>query len=118
MCIRDRTKSVISGSFPLQCIIGETWSGSDIDIFCKHLLAHEYIDEYLLSLESVEKVEITREKQYSGYGQVTNYKVNYDGNEVIIELIAVNNYHVVRHLERDFDIDICRVYFDGDKVFS
>lgn len=116
--ILKETKSVIAGSFPLQCILDETWVESDIDIFCKHLIVHEFIDEYLLSLESSKKVRIIRDSQYSGYHSITNYKINHNGNEIIIELITTNHYDVVRHLENDIDMDVCRVYFDGENVFS
>lgn len=116
--ILAENKSIISGSFPLQCIINEEWPTSDIDIFCKHQLAHECIEKYILSLESSNKIEVTNDKQYSGYHLVTNYKINNNGYEIIIELIVVNEYYVVNHLERDIDIDICRVYFDGNNIFS
>ncbi len=49
--ILAETNSVIACSFPLQCIIGETWTDSNINIFCKHFLAYEYIGEYILSLD-------------------------------------------------------------------
>jgi hypothetical protein len=30
----QRTKTVMAGSFPLQCILGERYEGSDIDLYC------------------------------------------------------------------------------------
>ena len=99
--ILEKTRSVIAGSFPLQCIVNEIWPDSDIDIFCKHLIAYEFIEEYLLSIGS-EKIET--DKQYSGYGQVTNYEINHNDNKIIIELIVINNYLVICHLEQEIDI--------------
>ncbi len=32
--ILTKTESVMAGSFPLQCILGEYYDKSDIDIFC------------------------------------------------------------------------------------
>ncbi len=116
--ILAKTTSVIAGSYPLQCILNEVWSGSDINIFCKHLLAYEDIEEYLLSLESIEKVEAIERDEYPGYRKFSNFRVNYAGNRINIELIVVDNYLVIQHLERDIDIDICRVYFDGCTILS
>jgi hypothetical protein len=116
--ILTETKSVIAGSYPLQCIVGETWEDSDIDIYCKHRIAHEFIEEYLLSLEFVEKLEIDIPKIYSRYVKITNYKIKHDGNEIILDLITTTVYNVVNHMELNLDIDVCKAYFDGDVMFS
>ena len=106
------TKSVIAGSFPLQCIIDETWPDSDINIYCKHRIAYEYIEERLLSLELLEKVEITKDERYSGYDLTSFYGINYGNSYIIIKLMCINSYYVVKQLEIDFDMNLSRAYFD------
>lgn len=112
------TKSVIAGSFPLQCIVGETWLDSNIDIFCKHLIASEILEEYIESIPRTEYIEIISKQWFFGNSRIINYMINHNDNKIIISIITINYYDVVTYLGLSFDINVCCSYFDGDMVFS
>lgn len=49
--ILKSTRSVISGSFILQCLMNERWKGSDVDIFCPEILVGKKTNHHQNYLE-------------------------------------------------------------------
>lgn len=99
------TKSVIAGSLTLQCYLDEYYSNSDLDIFTQQAL-HTFIFP-------LEKAITTprRESEYDPDWWVTTIK------SVQVIYISPTTFDSIYDFIKTFDIDICKIVFDGRKFY-
>jgi hypothetical protein len=101
--------TVIAGSFPLSVILGETWY-SDIDIFTSD---EDFKLEYMTNPEACSQNIL----KSSAYNDMTGIR------KVVKGTIGTNNYRIdivyvddVQDAINSFDLDFCKVWYDGDKI--
>jgi hypothetical protein len=135
--ILERTGSVISGSFIIQCILSEHWDDSDIDIYVpikNNVLTKTPSGNDVTEIERFLFEEMKYEfKDYDHYGVdlnsdeieinfVRNYKVEL-GNYKTIQIIQVNMNNNVDKLNDfilesfDFDIFKNKIYINNKDIF-
>lgn len=115
------TKSVIAGSFPLQCLLGEEYENSDIDIFCmgqkeswderngrdKREICLTKIDRYLYGTYGMSGTPST----YMIDGIIRNkyYKIS---DKLVFNVVQVNK-NPFDFVKETFDFSFCQTIFDG-----
>lgn len=133
--ILDDTKAVISGSFIIQCILGEYWEDSDIDIYFPTINNKKYLTNYNNPYYELEKFLYETVKFDAGesHPAISRYKLdlsngklnieyvrNYETtNNIQVQVIQVqveNDYNKMNEFINDtFDFDICKnVYYIND----
>ena len=136
--ILDTTKAVISGSFIIQCILGEHWEGSDIDIYFPTINNKKYLTDchnpyYELEkfLYETVKFDMKRsERAISRYKRdqsndklsieyVRNYETETNSIQIIQAKIENNHNKMKEFIYDTFDFDICRnvYYIDSGKIY-
>ena len=130
--VMDETKSVISGSFIIQCILGEYWNGSDIDIFSPlaRKLKHKtfgklekffYTDCKFECVEAhlIAKYQFGEDKAIIKYVDEYAYdKDDYNDNVLqVIKLDIKEDFNMIcKFINNNTDFDICKnsYYIDND----
>jgi hypothetical protein len=132
--ILDDTKAVISGSFIIQCILGEYWEDSDIDIYFPTINNNKYNIHSTYYYYDLEKFlyETVKFKMTGSYPAMSRYKYDQSNGKLEIEYVrnyetATNSVQVIQaKIENDydkmtkfiyntFDFDICKnVYYIND----
>lgn len=136
-----QNQCILSGSFPLQCILGEEWEKYDIDIFTSNINTKPYryyfrSKEYTYDLEAIEyylykdlwePMKNTNEeppmhlRAHNFFPNYTNvfYVNTYHLVKIDIQLIVVdkNKYKDIKDYINQFDIDVCKMMFDGKKFY-
>lgn len=123
MSILMKTGSVIAGSFPLQCLLGERYDKSDIDIFCKGYNNKECsdimnergrvypsicdVDRYIFDTYGTKG--IPSEYLIEGILRSKMYTVN-DKLRFNVIQVAFNPMNFVKNT---FDFTFCQTVFDG-----
>jgi hypothetical protein len=129
------TDARITGSFALQVILGETFSDSDLDIFCHqrdHVKLHE---SHILSKNYTWIAPPKKETDNEDESSDDDSKGNYEAQEGVSEpsladIVKVQSYSyqgkkvqfviikdsvpIMDHIDK-FDISFCKVSFDGKK---
>lgn len=134
--ILDTTKAVISGSFIIQCVLGEHWVDSDIDIYFPTINNKKYLTDcdnpyYKLEKFLYETVKFHMNKSYSAMHRYKRdqsngklnieYVRNYETPNNRIQVIQVkieNDHNKMREFMYDTaDFDICKnvYYIDNGK---
>ena len=118
---------VIAGSFPLQVMTGNTFKGSDIDIFTNSYDHLQKIETYLhANGYNVRKAEyIVREgintMRLAKIKSVTTYDKCY-GSHTPIQLILLDSKYsgnsMNDYIKKEFDIDFCKIIFDGTNIIN
>ncbi len=120
-----KTKSVIAGSFPLQCLLGEHYNNSDVDIFCKGYTSDECreifsntcklgticdIDTYIYDTNDHGKISA-----YSMNGIVRNkkYKIS---DKLYFNVVQINRDQF-EFVTNTFDFTFCQTIFEGVRMF-
>lgn len=120
-----KSKAILSGSFVLQCIIGEQWDNSDIDIYVSskqseyqssNLPLHKYL---LTQIETAKDKELSYGNYNSVYERiidcVTNYK-NCGPMKSKIQVVRIETskkYSLIDHTyNTGFDVCKNRLYYD------
>ncbi len=133
---------IISGSFPLQCLLGEEWEGSDIDIYSKEYNEEYNIDHISSVYEPTQPIEFYLWNLYVdnhecdnlcglGNGNLHNkhpecehyaydpldiaYVVNYHIYNKNIQAIIVDK-DVEEHVMKDYDLTFCQIIFNGKEI--
>ena len=131
--IMAETNSVISGSFIIQCLLGEEWK-SDIDFFVSYQSDQiiTKVDDFMLNTMSYDGSYVPAYSDIAGCERIKwtmdyyphrrddkNYSV-LDSNIQIICIDVEKNYDAMRdHVVNYFDFDVCKnmYYYDGhDKL--
>ena len=125
--ILDETKAVISGSFIIQCILGEYWENSDIDIYFPIINNKEYSNDhgnpyYELERFLYEDVKFKLKDSYSAVNRyqrdlskdkvrikyIRNYGTLTNDIQVIQAEIKKDRYKMNKFINGTFDFDICK----------
>jgi hypothetical protein len=112
-------KCLLVGSFPLQCLLNEEYSGSQIDvfiltpiIFCeKKSLKMTPFDYYLYYNYNCAPISINC--QIKCADGCLRYNVNKD---TYIDVIQINAANLFSYIQTMCDLSFCRTYFDGDRL--
>lgn len=125
--ILARDQAVIAGSFLIQCLLGTSWAGSDIDIFIPRSgqkRSRKSDTEGFLASKSI--IHTTASRKYHGMpsapqfiDRINNFKIraNIPAAYALPQIQAIRmRYHtssqIIRHLYRATDFAICKnVYF-------
>jgi len=103
--------AIISGSFIIQCILGEIWIRSDVDIFIPKTVDLK-LDEFLLNIGCIQKYDNYNVK-YLLFCEAVNYKMK-SGQH--IQLIKLHENNVKQYMNKTFDFDICKNIYNGKSV--
>lgn len=108
--------AVIAGSFPLQCLLGEEYIGSDVDIFYK---LGESVDkgrpeplDYFI-YKSYNLKGIPESYLINGIIKTRKYKVT---DKLHFNLINTLKDPLV-FIKENFDLSFCQTYFDGINMY-
>ncbi len=132
---------IMSGSFPLQCLLGEYWKESDIDIytFCKypknlkngdiygnkgHMLRkeHEHLIEICLWPMCTQKYPNAflkvEDSDMINYGDGPLFYREYNCEKIRIQCIYVEDRFESLHkfVENSFDLSFCSTVYDGNQI--
>jgi hypothetical protein len=108
---------VISGSFILQCIIGEKWS-SDIDIYVKKNSTSRNLKKIYLDFNSsMNKIELINDYLRDDKNDDFNFGLQkLLLNDVNVDLIFINE-DCGHFINNQFDFDFCKNYYDGRELY-
>jgi len=116
-------KCLMAGSFPLQCLLGEFYSDSDIDIFIKRRRS-EYTGKDEINLRSFHEFEKWLYHKYGVKSEANIYIIRdvirsrktQVTPHAIINVILVDNEDLEKFIMDTFDLSFCRTMFDGFEV--
>lgn len=111
----EQKKAIISGSFILQCILGEYWIDSDIDIFCPVNIYNNFnfLENFLITRLNF-KIKNNYQDNYGYNTRVKNFEVIKHNDKIkiqIIELFIESNYEKLNMHVNGTDFDICKNMF-------
>ena len=106
------TNSIIAGSYPMAVCVGRTFNPSDIDIFTKGDKMREYLDEIFEEKSSKE-----HETYYKCSDFIKTKVYEYQAKNIKIQLIDVFDKLPLEGVVDKFDLDFCKVFFDGDNTY-
>jgi hypothetical protein len=120
----EDTKNVISGSFITQCILGEKWKDSDIDIYTsikgneieKDGFTYNKTEDFIYGVMKYKDVGHTARSGYSHNLDTDNVKIvdvrDYEIDDSKVQIIKVNvgkGYDEMKEFIYDtFDFDFCK----------
>ena len=133
-----QNECIIAGSFPLQCLLGENWQDSDIDLYSKHQckitpkdIRHQPhrraqpIEIYLWSLyilqpslncmQTYNKPLYVQVYDYDGMPFIEYYR-EYPICNKIIQTIIVEREDLEEYVRDEFDLTFCQIIFNGKEV--
>ena len=117
------TNSFIAGSYALQVLIGERWSDSDLDIFtdndgivqyfCKFL--RSYVVDPSRNMENYLGQENYLGPENKGWTKTSKLVEFHMPNGFTIQVIIIKKVSgsLMERVLNNFDIDVCKVGFDG-----
>ena len=132
-----QNECIITGSFPLQCLLGENWKDSDIDIYSKHICKFtpkirrrppyrraQSIETYLWSLFILQPNIIIKVRTSPLYVQVYDYDGmpfiqyyrQYNICNKIVQVIIVEREDLEEYVKDEFDLTFCQIIFNGKEV--
>ena len=132
--ILDDTKAIISGSFIIQCILGEYWEDSDIDIYFPTINNKMYLTDSNNPYYELEKFlyETLKFNMTQSYRAISRYRRDQSNDKLNIEYVRnydtfTNSIQIIQaKIKNDptkmkefiydtFDFDICKnVYYIKD----
>ncbi len=117
--------AIMAGSFPLQCILKETWAGSDIDIFFHQEPVNEEPVNDILDYHPFEKwlyAKYDYKSVSDGCYPLSKIRrarktvLELNDHVIVINTITVKNPCVRTFIHENFDISLCMIEFDGREV--
>ena len=107
-------KGIIAGSYILQIILGERWEGSDIDVYITHYNNTKPPNAEQLS-NIVYKRKFYKNKDILG---VTEWSIGKKSDPIILQIMHINSliHHNLTNFIDQYDLDFCKVIFDGFKL--
>jgi hypothetical protein len=118
-----KSKGLMAGSFPLQCVLGESFKDSDIDIFItetdedkatrlkKGTTSYTEFDSWLYTTYGAK----SRSHTYYIKNVLTSKKYQITPN-VCINVVKVNRSDMKEFVKTTFDFSFCQTTFDGEKL--
>lgn len=116
------TRSVIAGSALIQCALWESYPGSDLDVYTsvetakeweQFLHEHGYTEEESNCGRDLHYKELGKFFEVRRYGGTTT-----DKSSCTVNLMIVNRETTIKAVIDDFDLDLCRLSFDGASFHS
>jgi len=104
--VMKKMKSIISGSFIIQCILGEYWSESSIDIYLGNITLSNKKDQYL--------IPNSRSAFCDHYKECLNIPTT---GKQSIKYINLNTSDVNNFIDNIFDFNICKNKFWYDDEY-
>jgi len=112
----SQSKAVLSGSFILQCILGETWENSDIDIYVGNEQSNNIMDKFLKSITN--NAETDDNALYKAAYEIINNITNYHLDNLKIQVVQIrtnNKYSLWNHVNNTgFDVCKNRLYYSAN----
>ncbi len=117
-------KGLMAGSFPLQCVLDESFDGSDIDIFFS-VPAKEILDDH--KMDKRKQFNEFETWLYQTYGTKSRSHTYYIRNvltsrkyqitpKVCINIVKVNRSDLKEFVKTTFDFSFCQTTFDGQNL--
>uniref|UniRef100_A0A6C0CBV1 Uncharacterized protein n=1 Tax=viral metagenome TaxID=1070528 RepID=A0A6C0CBV1_9ZZZZ len=135
--------AIISGSFIIQCILGEYWRDSDIDIYVNtkmfedfhnpNHMTYDFLNKKSEDSDLSEHEDSVSDANILKYMTRKNYflehtALNYDGlpayiidfkvHKTKIQFIGVPERNIVMHIINNYDFDICKNAYKFDDIFD
>ena len=96
----------IIGSLPLQCMLGERWEGSDVDIYTT-------LDVEKIKLpEGIKLIEVPKKV---GYVKIPGVVKMWEVVGANIDIIQITDWDTIW---TGIDFDFCKCYYDGTKCLA
>lgn len=126
------SQAVVAGSFPLQMIMNVVWSDSDVDIWTSNQRGVKNLISYFLQLDYELPSQLGTEslsEDYLRFGRTVKHihflhhlqKAKFPRVQIIVlyadEDEKESTYPILSAIN-NFDIDACKVFFDGQKFFT
>lgn len=116
--------AIMAGSFPLQCVLGEYYPNSDIDIFVPYNRDRYYIMGHKLhTFEAWLRQKYIKGKNIHELGSSEKYiHLGFISRKwalttkVIFNVIIVPTTNLAQCIEASFDLSFCKTSFDGKNV--
>lgn len=113
----DRSNAVLAGSFPLQCLLGERYDGSDIDVF---VYEHPKRDAWGHSESEIQRyvyrnADNKSPEEYIIRGVIGSKK--YKIKDAIVNIVRVSEEDLGRFVMNTFDLSICQTVFKKQRLF-
>ncbi len=105
--------AIMAGSFPLQCLLNETYDGSDIDIFVNSQQPN--INQFEQWIESLSTSPV-ESHLYVIDRDICSYK--YKLSQAIINIVRVETADLKNYINTYFDLSFCKTTFDGHQLQS
>lgn len=109
----------ISGSLILQCLLGESWEGSDIDIYLPH--RHDWNQETLVDgfLRQVLGTQPEMVNSYLFNMKCENRIREHTIQETRFQVIVIQTPYddLEQFICADYDMDVCMNLYDGQRFF-
>lgn len=120
-----RYECLMAGSFPLQCLLEETYEGSDVDIFVARSRLEEQLkskDESKVQQAVTKYTDIERWllDEYKAKSRPSVYIIRdvictrkYAIGKATVNVILVDTKCLETHIKETFDMSFCQTTFDG-----
>ena len=123
-------KCLMAGSFPLQCLLGETYKGSDVDIFIarpKVFKTNGNPHDDLNFMAKVRNFDIFEQWLFGRY-RIKSKPNIYLIRDVIcsrkyqitpdacVNIVLVDTDNLEKHIKTTFDLSFCQTIFDGEQL--
>lgn len=110
------TNTIMAGSFPLQCLLGENYGDSDIDLYC-HMPLYDIYPPFGQWLYNNFKLKhhpsCINWASYNFIPGLIKY-YSYSSQNITIQIMIVNdNISPCQFVNTWFDLSFCEVIFDG-----
>jgi len=107
-------KAVISGSFIIQCILGEYYNGSDIDVFIPHNYDQDHLISFMKENGECFISEEGAEYEYMCINNVIDFK--FLTNQRIQFIILDKKETINSYIDEYFDFEICKNSWDCNNI--
>ncbi len=108
---------LMAGSYPLQCLLGESYPDSDIDIFIKENSENVDIDnKYYYDFETwlYEKYPVKSESTTYVIRDVIRSRKTQITKLGLVNIVIVSTENLHQYINDNFDLSFCQTTFDGD----
>ena len=113
------TKTIMAGSFPLQCILDKNFEESDIDLYCHKDILDRYPAFGQWLYFNTKGCQRPSKRDYPAYVTIKHliYMVEYHTPLINIQIMIVDDdIDLKDFVEEYFDLSFCKVVCDGNNV--
>lgn len=121
--ILQHDNGVVAGSFIVSSLLDDCkWSPGDIDIWFPYISVwtNTTMHQYLTTLGyTISNASWVGDSEYARFQrEVSGYYIYDKPDSIQIQIIIMKQSNVLQQCIIGFDIDICRMYYDGDNVYG